>query len=143
MSDQETSPSTGVPLVRGPMGGDQEIGVFQDPQLSAKAKGIFGFLSTQPDGWRADVKSIVREMRDGRDAIITGLQELEHHHYLIRHHARRQDGRWGESAWFYTDLPAQLRAEGVADQAVADRVQAEFERWQGSPTGLDEREVAQ
>lgn len=146
MSDREPPTHPGAPLARGPMGGDQFTSihnhVFRDARLSAKARGIFGFLSTHADGERTDTKSITQAMKDGRDAVLSGLQELERHHYLIRHQPRGVTGKVGKPVWFYTDLPAQLRAEGIADEAVvADQVQAAFERWQSSVTGAGQGEA--
>lgn len=134
MSDREPPTYPGAPLARGPMGGDQFTSihnyVFRDSRLSAKAMGIFGHLSTHKEGWQTDVKTIARAMRDGRDAIATGLQELERYHYLIRHQPRNADGTVGKPIWFYTDLPAQIRALGITDEAVVvDRVQAAFKEW--------------
>lgn len=147
MSDQESS-YPGAPLARGPMGGDQFTSihnhVFRDSRLSAKAMGIFGFLSTHSDGERVGTKSIAQAMKDGRDAILSGLQELERHHYLIRHQPRGTGGKVGKPVWFYTDLPAQLRAEGVVDEVVVtDQVRAAFERWQSGRSGAGHGEVSQ
>lgn len=125
----------GTPLARGPMGGDGYTtihrGVFRDPSLSAKAKGIFGYLSTHTDGWRVSEKSIAKAMRDGRDAIRAGLRELEEHHYLIRGQERGEGGTWGGSVWFFTDLPAQIGALGITDpELVAAKVAGAFDEWQ-------------
>lgn len=131
---------TGTPLARGPMGGDSYTqvhrGVFRDPRLSAKAKGIFGLLSTHTDGWQVSVETLAADMRDGRDAIRSALRELETHHYLVRAQERREGGAFGGGAWFYTDLPAQIRALGVTDDAlVAQKVGEAFNEWQNSRSG--------
>jgi len=127
----------GTPLARGPMGGDSYTkvhrGVFRDPRLSAKAKGIFGLLSTHTDGWQVSVKTLAADMRDGRDAIRSALQELETHHYLVRAQVRHENGAFGDGAWFYTDLPAQIRALGITDDAlVAEKVAEAFTEWQNT-----------
>ncbi|MGX7823544.1 helix-turn-helix domain-containing protein [Actinokineospora sp. 24-640] len=133
------SPGTfsGTPLARGPMGGDSYTqvhrGVFRDPRLSAKAKGIFGLLSTHTDGWQVSIETLAADMRDGRDAIRTALRELETHHYLIRAQERREGGAFGGGAWFYTDLPAQIRALGITDDAlIAEKVTEAFTEWQNT-----------
>lgn len=125
----------GTPLARGPMGGDSYTmvhrGVFRDANISAKAKGIFGYLSTHVDGWRVSEKSIAKAMKDGRDAIRAGLRELEEHCYLIRGQERGEGGTWGASVWFYTDLPAQIQALGIDDaELVAANVSEAFGEWQ-------------
>ncbi|WP_438307000.1 hypothetical protein ACSHXN_46900 (plasmid) [Streptomyces sp. HUAS TT11] len=65
-------------------------GLFRDTQLSFKAKGLFGLLSTHRDGWRMTVSDIVRRGRDGDSAVKSGLKELERHGSLIRERERAQ-----------------------------------------------------
>ncbi|MGW0916493.1 hypothetical protein ACWD1Z_32890 [Streptomyces sp. NPDC002784] len=82
--------------------------LFRDSQLSFKAKGIFGYVSTHTGGWQVTVADLVRSGPDGREAVRTGLQELEEHGYLIRERLRRPDGTLGEIAYCITDRPATL-----------------------------------
>jgi hypothetical protein len=83
-------------------------GLFRDCGLSFKAKGIFGYVSTHRNGWQVKVTDLVRLGPDGREAVRTGLQELETHGYLIRERLRRPDGTLGEIAYCITDRPATL-----------------------------------
>ncbi|MFF4755248.1 hypothetical protein ACWD5R_35195 [Streptomyces sp. NPDC002514] len=80
--------------------------LFRDTQLSFKAKGLFGLLSTHRDGWRMTVSDIARRGRDGDSAIKSGLKELEKHGFLVRERERGPDGTLGAAAYFLTDLPA-------------------------------------
>ncbi|MEU4884564.1 hypothetical protein AB0G19_29495 [Streptomyces althioticus] len=95
---------------RGVMAADQFTqianGLFRDPQLSFKAKGLFGLLSTHRDGWRMTVADIARRGRDGDSAVKSGLKELEKHGFLVRERERGPDGTLGAAAYFLTDLPA-------------------------------------
>lgn len=125
----------GAPLARGPMGGDAftqiHNGVFRDPNLSYRAKGIFGFLSTHVEGWKVSEAAIAKAAREGRDAVRAGLRELEAQHYLIRSRERTARGTLGSSVWFFTDLPAQIAALGVTDpDLIASKVREAFEAWQ-------------
>ncbi|MEU6284917.1 hypothetical protein [Streptomyces sp. NPDC047028] len=94
---------------RGVMAADQFTqianGLFRDVQLSFKAKGLFGLLSTHRDGWRMTVADIARRGRDGDSAIKSGLKELEKHGFLVRERERGPDGTLGAAAYFLTDLP--------------------------------------
>jgi len=100
---------TGGRIRRGSMAGDQFTqvanGLFRDSRLTYKAKGIFGFISTHRDGWRVTVAGLVRSGPDGRDAVRTGLQELETHGYLVRERLRRTTGTLGEIVYAITDHP--------------------------------------
>ncbi|MGW3384523.1 hypothetical protein ACWDCO_30685 [Streptomyces albogriseolus] len=102
----------GAGIRRGVMAGDQFTqianGLFRDGQLSYKAKGIFGYISTHRSGWRVTIADLVHLGPDGREAVRTGLKELEEHGYLIRERLRRPDGTLGESVYCITDHPAVL-----------------------------------
>ncbi|MGW7671476.1 hypothetical protein ACWGJX_30785 [Streptomyces sp. NPDC054775] len=95
---------------RGVMAADQFTqianGLFRDTQLSFKAKGLFGLLSTHRDGWRMTVCDIARRGRDGDSAVKSGLKELERQGFLVRERERGPDGTLGGAAYFITDLPA-------------------------------------
>lgn len=58
--------------------------VLNDPKLSAKAKGLYAYLYSKPDGWDFAIDRITKDFSDGRLSINTGLQELEANGYLIR-----------------------------------------------------------
>ncbi|MFE0930624.1 hypothetical protein ACFW4O_30795 [Streptomyces mutabilis] len=102
----------GAGIRRGVMAADQftqiSNGLFRDGRLSYKAKGIFGYISTHRSGWRVTIADLVRLGPDGREAVRTGLKELEEHGYLIRERLRHPDGTLGESAYCITDHPAVL-----------------------------------
>jgi hypothetical protein len=82
--------------------------LFRDAQLSFKAKGIFGYVSTHTNGWQVTIADLVRLGPDGREAVRTGLKELEAHGYLIRERLRRPDGTLGEIVYCITDRPATM-----------------------------------
>ncbi|MFJ9380497.1 hypothetical protein [Streptomyces sp. NPDC101455] len=94
---------------RGVMAGDQFTQIantlFRDTQLSLKAKGLFGLLSTHRDGWRMSVADIARRGRDGEAAVKSGLKELERQGFLVRERERETDGTLGAAAYYITDLP--------------------------------------
>jgi hypothetical protein len=81
-------------------------GLFRDPRLSAKAKGIFGFISTHRNGWGLTPESIAAAMKDGVSAIKAGLQELERYGYLVRSQDRRSNGTLGPIVYRITDIPS-------------------------------------
>lgn len=94
---------------RGPMAADSftqiRNAVFRDPRLSAKAMGIFGNISTHRDGWGITPDSLSTQMRDGVDAIKSGLRELETHGYLRRTQTKKPDGTFGAAVYYITDQP--------------------------------------
>src|SRR5690606_18556330 len=92
---------------RGPMGADRFTTIsndfFRDPNLSAKAKGVFGLISTHRDGWALTIPQIVKQMRDGTAAIRAALDELAEQGYLYRERLRNDDGTLGEMIYVVSD----------------------------------------
>ncbi|KUN29282.1 hypothetical protein AQJ23_00375 [Streptomyces antibioticus] len=81
-------------------------GLLREPQLSFKAKGIFGYLSTHRSGWQVTLADLMRVGPDGRDAIRAGLSELQARGYLARTQTRRNDGTLGAIVHCLTDTVA-------------------------------------
>ncbi|MEU6054199.1 helix-turn-helix domain-containing protein [Streptomyces xanthochromogenes] len=108
-------------IQRGQMAGDNFTQIanslFRDPRLSAKAKGIFGFISTHRDGWGVTPESIAAAMKDGVASIKTGLRELERFGYLVRKQERRPDGTMEPIVYEITDMPS---SEPVDENHPAD-----------------------
>jgi len=65
--------------------------VLNDKNLSAKAKGLYAYLYSKPDGWDFAIDRIKKDFSDGRLSINNGLQELEQNGYLYRQ--RKETGR--------------------------------------------------
>ncbi|MCX4919883.1 hypothetical protein [Streptomyces sp. NBC_00687] len=100
----------GTGIRRGVMAADQFTqianGLFRDPRLSFRAKGLFGYISTHRTGWVVTVAALVALGPDGRDAVRSGLKELESHGYLLRDRVRRPNGTLGPIIYSITDRPA-------------------------------------
>lgn len=58
--------------------------VLKSSNLSWKAKGLYAYLFSKPDDWDFSSTRMVVESKDGRESIMTGLQELEKHGFLER-----------------------------------------------------------
>ncbi|MBE8477454.1 helix-turn-helix domain-containing protein [Streptomyces justiciae] len=113
---------TGGRIRRGVMATDHFTQIanalFRDHRLSFKAKGLFGYIASHQNGWEISVAGLVRCGPDGRDAVRTGLKELEAHGYLVRERLRRTDGTLGEVVYCITDRPTFVDAL-MADAATA------------------------
>ncbi|MFF1444144.1 hypothetical protein [Streptomyces sp. NPDC058295] len=109
-------------IERGPMAADNftqiSNSLFRDPRLSAKAKGIFGFISTHRSGWGLTPESIAAAMKDGVSAIKGGLRELEAFGYLGRTQRRKPDGTMGPVVYRITDMPRSEPVDGNLPAAV-------------------------
>jgi len=58
--------------------------IIFDVQVSSKAKFYYVYLSSKPEGWEFHTNAIIKEIKEGKDAFYSGLQELEEFGYLER-----------------------------------------------------------
>lgn len=65
--------------------------VLFDPKISLKAKGLFAYIYAKPSRWDFSGNRIAKEMKEGRKAIYSALNELEQEGYLLRQ--KQADGR--------------------------------------------------
>lgn len=69
--------------------------ILQNKSLSLKAKGLWAYLNSKPDGWIFSIDRIANETADGRDAVRSAIHELETAGLLAR--TRRSIGTgWEE-----------------------------------------------
>lgn len=97
---------------RGPMAGDRftqiSNALFRDKRISLKAKGLFGLISTHRDGYGLTIEAILRDSKDGRDAVRSALAELEKYGYLERIQQHDDEGKFAGVVYCITDMPAHL-----------------------------------
>lgn len=75
---------------------------IRDATLSYKARGLLLYLLSLPDDWTVSSEHLARvSTRDGRDAVRTGLAELEAAGYLKRWRHQDDRGRWVNESIVY------------------------------------------
>ena len=57
---------------------------FKEKGLSLKAKGLLSLMLSLPDNWNYSVSGLVKLSKDGKDSVMSALQELEKYGYLTR-----------------------------------------------------------
>lgn len=65
--------------------------LLNNANISLKAKGVWAFINSKPNGWNFSVKGIQAQCREGREAISMALKELEKYGYLERKHKPKGD----------------------------------------------------
>jgi hypothetical protein len=65
--------------------------VLANPEISLKAKGLYAYLFSKPDGWQFSAARMVKECRESRPTLLAVLKELETHCLLQR--KKHQNGR--------------------------------------------------
>jgi hypothetical protein len=85
--------------------------LFQDANVSAKAKGLYAFLMTLPDDWKVRKASLHQFFKDGRDGIISAFDELIELGYIKSEELR--DAK-GHVTWVHTvfETPDRLCRNG-------------------------------
>lgn len=91
---------------------------LSDPDLSMKAKGILTYLLSKPDDWKVYQKEIVKNTKEGRDAIRSGIKELEEAGYIIKVRLHKANGEFAGYEYFVYEIP-QKKANGeILDRIV-------------------------
>lgn len=93
----------------------------QNHALSFKARGILAYLLSQPDHWTISSNALAgMAAQDGREAIRTGLVELEQAGYLVRRRVQDPNtGRWGWHQVLY-DRPVRNPVDNDGDNDCAE-----------------------
>lgn len=68
--------------------------VLTNTGLTFKAKGLYGYLQSKPDGWDFSAKRIAYDSKDGVDGVNSWLQELEKAGFLDRIKTQNEKGFW-------------------------------------------------
>ena len=68
--------------------------LLNNEKISLKAKGMFVYIQSKPDGWNFSAEKIALSHSDGRDSVISALRELEENGYLKREKRHAGNGKW-------------------------------------------------
>ena len=79
-------------------------GIFKNPTLSLKAKGLLCQMLALPDNWEYSVKGLETLVSDKRSAITSGLAELESAGYF-RREQRFEGGRFAGYEYIVSETP--------------------------------------
>ncbi len=108
--------------------------MLRNPSLSAKAKGLLCLLLSNTEGWYSYMTTIRSMMKDGEDAIRSGLQELENAGYLLKMRYRNKTSkRLQGTLWIYTNSAGEF---AIAEKwlRVLEENNLEFVDETGKPT---------
>ena len=70
------------------------VKLLNDSNLSAKAKGIYVYIQSKPDGWDFSAQRIALDFKDGGGSVNSGLRELVKAGYLERNKYKNKKGQW-------------------------------------------------
>jgi len=80
--------------------------LLNNPNLSFRAKGLFAFLQSKPNGWQFSAERIASQTKEGITAVKNALKELEKTKFLIRKPTKDNNGKWAGYDYFLTENPS-------------------------------------
>lgn len=78
---------------------------LEDVRLSWEAKGLHAYLMSKPDNWTVNVKHLIKQSRNGRDATYRIVNELILAGYIKRNQEQNEDGTFREIEYIVHELP--------------------------------------
>lgn len=63
-------------------------------EISLKAKGLFAYIQSKPDGWDFSAERIANHIKEGLQSVSSALKELEKSGYLVRQKKQNEWGHW-------------------------------------------------
>ncbi len=85
--------------------------VLNDQKLSWKAKGIFAYLYSKPEGWDFSGHRIKNDGSDGKASVFSAIKELEESGYLKRE--KKKDGKVSYSIAYKPDPENQDQGQSL------------------------------
>ena len=79
--------------------------ILNSETLSFKAKGVWTYLNSKPDGWNFSIKGAQKQSKDGYESISNGMKELEQHGYLKRCPKQNKEGKFIGYDYHLYDCP--------------------------------------
>lgn len=92
--------------------------LLNNPKVSLKAKGMFGYLQSKPDGWKFSVERISHQSKDGIDGVKSAISELEKFGHLIRKPNKNSKGQWAGYDYVLVEKP--LAENPLTEKPLAD-----------------------
>lgn len=78
---------------------------LRDKNLSLKAKGLYAFMANLPSEWDYTIAGLVAVLKEGRDAVMSALNELIENGYLQRYRVRTSKGQMGDVVYILRERP--------------------------------------
>lgn len=80
---------------------------FKEKKMSLKAKGLLSLMLSLPDDWNYSVSGLVKLSKDGKDGVMSALQELEKFGYLSRTQMYNRKGQFSGIEYNIFEQPQQ------------------------------------
>ena len=84
---------------------------LRDRDLSLKAKGLLSLMLSLPENWDYSIAGLVVLSKDGKESVMTALNELEKNRYLIREPEQGEKGRFNGYIYNIYEEPHELEVK--------------------------------
>lgn len=101
---------------------------FKEKKMSLKAKGLLSLMLSLPDDWNYSVSGLVSLSKDGKDSVMSALQELEKFGYLDRAQMYNEKGQFSGVEYNIYEQPQQdntIAANPISDKPISHKQNAE------------------
>ena len=98
--------------------------ILRDTNLSMKARFLLVFMLSLAENWEYSVAGLAKAVGCGKDAVTSGIKELEEYGYLERTRSRDEKGRLKEMEYVLYEEPRNVPVQ-CEDQIKDEHVQAE------------------
>lgn len=96
---------------------------FKEKKMSLKAKGLLSLMLSLPDDWDYSVAGLATLSKDGKDSIMSALQELEKFGYLTRVRLTNDKGQFAGIEYNIYEQPQPKNP--IAEKPISDNENAE------------------
>lgn len=79
--------------------------LVNNTDISLKAKGLFAYIQSKPDGWDFSAERIAKYLKEGLQSVSSALKELEKSGYLVRQKKQNEWGHW-DIEYILNEIPA-------------------------------------
>lgn len=111
---------------------------FKEKKMSLKAKGLLSLMLSLPDDWNYSVSGLVKLSKDGKDGVMSALQELEKFRYLTRTQLYNEKGQFNGIEYNIYEQPQQDNT--IADNPISDNQITENQN-SGNPPQLNTNQL--
>ena len=80
---------------------------FKEKGMSLKAKGLLSLMLSLPDDWNYNISGLTKLSKDGKDSVMSALNELEKFGYLIRVRLVNEKGQFNGVEYNIFEEPQQ------------------------------------
>lgn len=94
---------------------------FREKKMSLKAKGLLSLMLSLPDTWEYNVSGLVKLSKDGKDSVMSALQELEKFGYLSRAQQFNAKGQFSGVEYNIYEQPQTENPDAVKQDAAEQK----------------------